>query len=316
MVEGKTVDLGNFEYIPSDLRSGKYEIKFGKQIGDKPLFCFDEGYSAYRKTKIESRREEIGKYVNRDRFSLTDEIEFLEFMLNELSGNVNFGVSKSEGSSKLDSKLTGDLIVFEKGEINHRKSIFNVNPTYSSMFDAVSSQLPCDVAVFKYDQDDPQKNYLSALHLCMPGGWRAKDKIGKDFAGVHEKIPGMEIMSENQGMIIGRLSKAGIERYVWGLTKDRELNRHPDNDVLPLEICEEDKEFYVRIERQTLVPLGIDKIVFCFQPFLIDGKDVLDTSNLRKNLTLAIETMSEATLKYKGIKDSKKNLIGLLRAKD
>lgn len=172
-------------------------------------------------------------------------------------------------------------------------------------WDAFAMTVNEDLALWKRADG---KEWLSIIHLCAPNHWAAKDKIGKDFPSTHGPVPKMTGINKAAPTLFAQiLAQGAMERFAWGLATDDRLNHHPlpppgtsladwqgrrFNPVKP--------EMFVRIERQTLLPVpGHDLIVFTIATTFADvGKLPRDDRVL---IASCIRSMDVELLRYKGL---------------
>ena len=163
-----------------------------------------------------------------------------------------------------------------------------------------------DLAVVKILEE---KNINIAISLAFPNHWDPREKLSKDFISTHKPVADFEeINKNNQKLMKSILEKGPYERYAWGLSTDTRLNHHPHS---PSNYTKEEwygrslhDELFMRIERQTFQGfVKVSSVLFTIHTFFVNV-DSLETTQLDA-LYNAVLSMSEDTLKYKGIDKEK-----------
>ena len=113
----------------------------------------------------------------------------------------------------------------------------------------------------------------------------------------------------------------GLVRFVWGITTDARLNHHPQPPAgtAPQEWIRPPFDpgcpnAFVRVERQTI--WGFPKqsaSLFTIRTYLTDCHEIRKDRSKREDLCSAIESMSPASLIYKGLDRDGNALLRWLR---
>lgn len=205
------------------------------------------------------------------------------------------------------------LVQISEGEIQSALDMLNVlrghreawQGSTRDSWDAFAMTVNEDLALWKRAEG---KEWLPLIHLCAPNHWAAEDKVGKDFPATHGPVPKMAGINKAAPTLFTQiLSQGPMERFAWGLATDNRLNHHP----LPppgISLAEWQgrrfnparPEMFVRIERQTLLPVpGHDLIVFTIATTFADvGKLPHDDRLL---IASCIRSMDDELLRYKGL---------------
>ena len=177
-----------------------------------------------------------------------------------------------------------------------------------------------DFAVLQLSNDNSQ--YLSLLHLCFPNYWSAQEKIGRDFVSIHGPVPGMNrINRQTQNILSAVLNKGPYVRFAWGLTTDRRLNHHPIPPYSYSDATWQGRSFdikspqlFVRTERQTIVGFPDQKsILFTIRTYFEDVHIIKKNMEMKKKLICAIESMGDDSVIYKGLTQSRTDIINWLQ---
>jgi hypothetical protein len=294
------------KYLP--FLHGKYSTSPGlipmpKQLGDqnRAVFQIDESYFNYLGNKERCRKENIHKYYLEH--ALPDKViavvnrYMLQQMLNEHPKIFAF----DDTMHLLKNSLTG-----KECKINTDFISTPENP-YLSVFDLLCSQLQEDFAICCLAE---QNDWLAAIHLCAPNHWAAADKIGKRFDAVHAPVPDMEKTKQHYVKTLSTVIQKGpFTRFAWGVATDNRLNHHPEPPygVEPdhwhgRKIVDQVPNFFLRVERQNLIGFTeLNAFLFSIRTYFYDFRELEDAE--RKSLLMALESMSSATLTYKGLSD-------------
>jgi len=320
-------------YFP--LSSGIYEIKpglhnlgqdFGNGEADKRLFQIDRNFPHYRRVKLAAREERLSKYFLTAHLTIPMESAVGQFVTQRLLAEYPY-LFKLEpgpaGTRVLHCALTGERLVLGD-DWRLRKAVYargNVDPPYLSIIDALAMQIQEDLALVSLGEDG--RDWLSALHLCLPNHWAPEEKIGCDFATIHQPVPEIEPISRNAAKIVRAMIKKGpYARFAWGLSSDRRLNHHPQPPlgVDPVKwrgrrFNQSAPELYLRVERQ--VTWGLPRInssLFTIRTYFTDCKAIKAERRKNRRLQTAIESMMRASLVYKGISGQDEAILAWLRS--
>lgn len=296
-------------YVP--FANGRYEVKpglfhFGKDFGngaaDQRVFQIDETFSRYRVAKLAARTERLGKYFQTQRLDQAVSREIIAFMVRRLTSEYP-SMFALEGT-KFTSRLTDETV-----EISSEMAL-----------DALACQVQEDFAVLSVANG---AHWLIAIHLCFPNHWAAEEKVGKTFAAVHAPVAGMEAMNQ-QGDKFARMmvdATEGIVRFVWGISTDDRLNHHPQppsgvsvEEWSGRRFDPQQPRAFVRVERQTI--WGFPQVgasLFTIRTYHLDCAEIRKNPVERTALIAAIESMSQESLRYKGLADWNDDLLRWLR---
>jgi len=325
-------DLRPADYFP--LSHGLYEVKpglqplnadFGNGLQDKRLFQIDQDFAQYRQAKLTARAENREKYYQTQEFSLAMQRELTSFMAWRLTRDYPdwFHYKQHDGNHfQLECRLTGELLLFDCDFALTQVKTNDTRPTpnYASSLDAMACQIQEDLALVSLDENG--KNWLSAIHLCYPNYWGAQDKIGRDFASIHDPVAGIETINRNASNIVqAMIHKGPFVRFSWGLATDARLNHHPDAPS-----GEDAAEWYgrafdpaqgnlfLRVERQTIFGFPeINSALFTIRTYVSDCREIKKDQSKNAALRSAIHSMTEASLVYKGLVDQKQEILDWLK---
>lgn len=291
---------------------------FGNGNADDCHFQFDEDFSRYRLEKLQRREEDFGKYVPECHelppAVLTGVNQFIANRL--VVEHPEFFAMDVQGlMTTLRCQLTNEVLQFdERFELQDDGSIMCDMPKYRDTFDALACQLQEDIAIW-YANRVADTEWLGALHLCFPNHWSAEEKIGKSFMAVHEPVPGFPINAAvSAKMVQTMISKGPFVRFAWGIATDTELNHHPQ--IIQGRLFNpSDPKLFVRIERQTIVPfMDLSAALFTIRTSFLDINSL--SSFERLQLVAALQSMSAAQLKYKGLEQNLHEILMHLTNKD
>ncbi|TDY00445.1 heme-dependent oxidative N-demethylase family protein [Thiohalophilus thiocyanatoxydans] len=315
-------------YFPPS--SGHYAIKpgfyrlghdFGNGEADRRLFQLDRQFSHYRRAKQSARREDLDKYL-----CVTDAGRTLEPALNRfISARLcaeypeHFRLQQTGERQRLECHLTGDALVFtaDGRYLDCRPGERGTAPPYHSGLDALAMQVQEDLTLVCLNGTE---NRLCAIHLCQPNHWAPRDKIGRDFVGVHQPVPGMERINPKAAQLLqASLRQGPFVRFAWGITTDDRLNHHPEAPARWDREAWSGRAFdpaspaaWLRVERQTLYGLPqINAVLFGIRTYHYALTDLSPTQ--QRLLSQALASMSATSLRYKGLAGQYQDLQAWLR---
>ena len=333
LLEAETVEESEIPIWYFPLANGRYEVKpgmipLGSDLGngkiDEQVFQIDSNFAHYRRLKLAARQENLDKYYQTYNYPLSVATAVVGLIIDRLTKeypqyfNTQF---LGDGNVIFNSFLTGESFYFDKNlqlqtvEFNGKKVV----PIYTSSLDALATQIQEDITVICRDRN--AKNWVSAIHLCFPNHWSAEEKIGKDFATVHAPVACMEKINRQADKIVNTIIiRRPMVRFAWGLSTDTRLNHHPQ---APHNISVEkwggrkfNRDFprlYLRIERQIMWGLPESNAsLFTIRTYFRDCSLLKRDKQLRYKLSSAIKSMTSDSLIYKGLTNSKEDILDFL----
>ena len=162
-----------------------------------------------------------------------------------------------------------------------------------------STRTPLELASLLVKEDlcimlDSDEGYqLSAAAVYSPSNWKLAEKFKQSMAEIHQKVPGWdEAMNKKVDHVFRGLSTERIlERHNWSIYMNPTLYQPRK---LP------GKEFYLRIERQTIRKLERSKgIVFTIGVHVDPLEEVLKDDHISEELKKAIDSLPQDVLDYK-----------------
>jgi dimethylamine monooxygenase subunit A len=313
--------------------NGRYEVKpgmmafgscFGNGEADRQVFQIDNNFADYRQAKLLARGERLSKYYQTHNYSRTVAGAIARLIIQRLTQEhpQYFTYQKlTVNTWTFHSQLTKETLYLDADYQLQQVEAGPVSPPYTSTLDALAAQVQEDLTVICRHGDD--FNWLSAVHLCYPNHWSAKEKIGKDFAAIHTPVAGIEKINRRADAIVKTMVHCKpMVRFAWGLSTDTRLNHHPEPPP-NLSVQEwqgrnfdpQHPRLYLRIERQVI--WGIPEYqaaLFTIRTYFQDCSLLKQDSLLRLKLCAAIESMSPESLIYKGLADSKASILHWLNA--
>jgi dimethylamine monooxygenase subunit A len=138
------------------------------------------------------------------------------------------------------------------------------------------------------------------LHACFPSGWRPSQVVGRSFTQIHAHIPGVAgIVGKAPSLVDAMVGRGPYVRFVWTISADDELDHHPEQGVRR-PWSEATEHAFLRVERQTLVPLPeVSGSVFLIRTYLYELAEL--SREHRATLVLALRQMPRAIVAYKGL---------------
>ncbi len=310
---------------------GKYEVSprlqslgtaFGNGPADGRLLQLDTEFPTYRENKLACRREDRAKYCRTHEYQPQVAAQVAGTLLADLVRDYpTCFQARAQGAEglELDCRLTGETLRFGPGmTLVDAAGPEAVSPPYADALDALACQIQEDLAVVSTEAG---RDWLSAVHVCSPSGWAPAEKIGQDFGALHDPVPGMESLRPLAGKLVDLIVHRGPHvRFVWGISPDRRLNRHPKPPVGISPATwrgrydwSQPSPFVVRVERQCLYPLPqVGASLFCIRLSFIDAAELRTDEERRAQLRAALLSMSPASRTYKGVTECFEPLIAWL----
>ncbi len=309
-------------YFP--LAHGRYDVAAGlSPLGADPVFEIDQDYFNYISEKHRSRSEDLDKY-----FPMSHELDeptrlkVTRFLYNKLAQEhpQHFSLEQTVSGYNFTSKLLEEKITFDNqfqitGHVQKLK-VPHHNAKYRCALDAFACQVQEDFSIWKRDLSEPSKEWLAMIHLCFPNHWAAEDKIGKTFNNVHAPVAGFGRLAKASDTLVDSMVARGpFYRFAWGVATDTILNHHPHSPYGPGRAFNLQKpELYLRIERQTLTPFpDVGASLFTIRSYFLDCTQLRIDDGEVNALISAIDSMSPESLVYKGLAQSKDDVIAWLR---
>lgn len=301
------------KYLP--FLNGNYSTAPGLQItekakdpADRLVFQLDDAYFEYLENKKQCRAENLGKYYAEERLPVATAAAVNKCLVAQLTKEYPaiFSLRATQTEYHLINSLTKTEIKWNADWLQ------TTNSNYQTLFDALCCQMPEDIAIC---QLTPDADWLAAVHLCAPNHWAVHDKIGKSFNRVHGNIPGMEKTNQHYFRMLELLVQKGpFTRFAWGLATDKRLNHHPEPPpgADPLQwqgrqIQTDTPQIYLRVERQNTIGLpAVNAFIFTIRTYFYEVSALQQFE--KAALWAAVESMSTASLQYKGLSDQKKAL--------
>ena len=305
-------------YFP--LQKGRYEVipglhslgtDFGNGHADTLIFQLDTNFPRYRAEKMTARKERLAKYYCIDALEPAQKSSVAQFIIHRLCQEhpALFHYRREDNKHYLICQLSGDTLVFDPdfALLNPRQ---NCNG-YADCIDALAMQVQEDFALVEISHKGNDR--ITALHLCLPNHWSAEDKIGQSFLRSHAPVPGMDKINRHADPLLTNLLKRGpFVRFAWGVATDDRLNHHP---VAPAganldewrgrQFNPSNPELYLRVERQVIQGLPVvNTLLFTIRTYFYDIRHLKQSSEKRQALCSALQSMSAATLRYKGLSES------------
>jgi dimethylamine monooxygenase subunit A len=270
---------------------------------DQLVFQIDEQYNDYITNKGKCRREDIGKYYVEKELQNETLITINQTIVRQLVAEYPaiFTLESSQNANFLHNTRTGDNLQWKEDWIDIE------HPVYTSLFDALCSQVQEDVAICQLKED---RDWLAAIHLSAPNHWAPAEKIGRPFSAVHAIVPGMEKLNQQYfKMLQTAVQKGPFFRFAWGIATDTRLNHHPlpPPGVDPVDwqgrrVEADTSKIYLRVERQTITGVpACNAFLFTIRTYFYDIDELAPEE--KTALFRAVEGMSQQSLEYKGLTD-------------
>lgn len=328
--EVKTVEESKDSACYFPLQNGRYEVKpgmmpldskFGNHA-DSKLFQLDSNFDSYRKVKLAARKSCLSKYFQTYNYSDSVAEAVAKLIINRLTQEYpQYFHLVSDGEYLIfKSQLAKETLYLNaKFELLKYESPDKIIPDYISTLDALAAQIQSDIVVISRNSN--HDNWMSAIHLCYPNHWSAEEKIGKDFVKTHLPVAGIEKINQRAKAIVNTMiQRKPMVRFAWGLSTDTRLNHHPEPPLNAgfkqwqgRNFEKENPKLFLRIERQVMWGLPEnDAAIFTIRTYFRDCQTIKKDIELNNILSSAIESMTPETLKYKGLTETKNDILAWL----
>ena len=182
-------------------------------------------------------------------------------------------------------------------------------PPASRALDALRFAVAEDLVVMR------RESGASYLAVASPSGWDPAERHGASFDALHERVPEQEALMRAAPRILeAMLGKGPFVRYVWTLSGDAALSRHPiRSPAAPLPA--DPARWWWRAERQTTLPVAEGgAALFAIRVLLAPLPQVLAVPGRGERLIAALAGMSDELLRYKGFTLPRAQLQGALQS--
>jgi hypothetical protein len=157
---------------------------------------------------------------------------------------------------------------------------------------------------------------LIAGVVCFPSSWALGEKLGRPLSEVHAPVPGLnDALGRQMELFLQKLRPGEVwRRENWGLSRDAELNRHPDRARPRLEEQVTADQVWIRLEHQLLTRLPRSgAVLFGIRVEVLSLARVLAEPAAALRMAGQLASMSEAAAAYKGVLRSRPSILALLR---
>ena len=308
-------------YFP--LANGRYEVRpglysLGENFENNPLdqfiFQIDSKYPEYIQDKRRTLKESHQKYFCTDNPSLQSLVQISVYIARQLCLEYPEYFKLEENldhiilhCNALTSQKQQDIylpVSAKNTDLNQIKAVIN----------NLMLQVQEDLAIIELKKDG--QDFISLLHLSYPNHWSAEEKIGSSFIEAHSPVPNMEsINNRSQQLLSALIHKGPYVRFAWGLSTDQKLNHHQtDNDMKAIsqgrEFISADPALFLRVERQITVGFPEEYcFLFTIRTYHYNVADLKKNSMYCDALVSAVSSMSDETLKYKGLINDREEIL-------
>ena len=203
--------------------------------------------------------------------------------------------------------------VFEAGQSRHAVPGFDAEPALRAI------GATCPELAFEEDFAvlDGAAGTLPWLCVCVPSHWAPEDKLGLDFAAVHQPV------ADNSALIAASQQLAALatsgeywERFVWTISPSPRYDQHPRRHARSPWPSTEDPEAFarqcwLRAERQVFFPVGqgTRQAVFAIRVMLQPLAQAVEGPAAAVRLRDSLISMSQAVLDYKNLSQARDRLL-------
>jgi hypothetical protein len=193
--------------------------------------------------------------------------------------------------------VTQNLLVSVVGELKSYVPSLAIDLTSPSPVRDLTMKMQEDFVIWAPNsQGDLSAQVLS---VCFPSGWAPEEKVNLSFRDIHESIPDFDTVRKASDMIARMITEKGpFVRHVWAISNTGDLNRHPSR-------CPEWRDqtlddMWFRCERQVTVPVNGQAALFLIRVYVTPLRTVFEDAEKRQRIIDSMNSMTPATLEYKG----------------
>lgn len=163
-------------------------------------------------------------------------------------------------------------------------------------FDALARALQEDFCVIA--RGPGSAGSAALIDVRFPTGWRPERLAGASFETLHGPVPGFGAAEQARSMVRSMVERGPFVRFVWTLTPEDQLDRHPDAPRTAG--WSQPAGVWLRVERQLSVPLtAADAALFLIRVYHYALSEL--TAEQRACLLDALVCMPEDLRAYKGL---------------
>ena len=161
--------------------------------------------------------------------------------------------------------------------------------------------LACSDDLVVLRRSGPGARSAELLAVAFPRGWPPRQRVGASLDDLHAPVAdGERLRRASPALSEALLTKGPYVQHVWGLDPTGRLDRDPSAPDVETGPWPEPARWWLRVERQTSVPLG-DRALFTIRPYLTPLSALVHAR--RVVLAAALRSMSPASRAYKGVPD-------------
>jgi hypothetical protein len=250
-----------------------------------------------------------------------DSASHLRFKSDLLSEHADQHVGRSGLSQHIESRVCSFMA---ERLLQDAPDRFREEELRGHSFDALAMLVPEDMAItcVRYGDDGQVTgDWLAAVHVCMPSGWRPAEMLGRSFAQVHRtvQVPATKrFLLENDRVkdYVGQMLACTQPhvRFIWTLQIGDALNRNPrtrkSTPALAVDSATGLSNIFFRVERQTITSFpDIGASLFTIRTYLYPLAEVIIEPERCALLKQAVADMPPRVIAYKGWS---KDLVGFV----
>ena len=195
-------------------------------------------------------------------------------------------------------------------------------PEEACLLDAIALAIEEDYVLFQGPSGEDE-DCAKLLHVCLPSGWSARDKVGLNFGAIHIPVPhNSPLMAAHHGLVRTLVHRPPFVRYVWGLHRDDALCHDPYVHTQPAETPNQTPgsaaaATWFRVERQTTLGVPEENAAFFFiRVYQVPLREAVTTPERAAVMAAALADMTPALAEYKGVTHRRGPLIRWLEARE
>ena len=146
---------------------------------------------------------------------------------------------------------------------------------------------------------DDYSGRAALIDVRLPSGWRPERLRDASFLSIHAPVPGFPADARvARSMVRTMVERGPFVRFVWTLTPDARLDRHPD--AIGPTNWQRAEGLFLRVERQITVPLtAANASLFLIRVYVYPFHQLI--AEQRTRTLAALAAMPEPIRAYKGL---------------
>lgn len=216
-------------------------------------------------------------------------------------------------------------LTWRAGQSRHCMSGFNPQAALAAIARHAPQQTVVEPLELAFEEDfavlDGASTIVPWMCVCNPSRWAPEEKIGLSFAQIHSPVPDSGALVSATRALVRLVTDGGQwERWVWTISPSDRYDQHPvrtpqtawPTTADPLRFAQ---GCWFRAERQVFFPVCPEsqQAVFAIRVMRHPLPQIVQTPSDADRLYSALNSMTDATLAYKGLTTARPLLLAWLK---